>query len=76
MENHQIKQRVADVCQNIKRCRIAKGYSQAFLADKAGIGVNSLRRIERCETNLTVEKLMDIADALDMDVRDLLKKNG
>jgi len=73
MINHEVKQRVTEVCRSIKRHRLAKGYSQVSIAAKTGISTSTLRKIEECETKLTVERLIAIAGALDISVMDLLK---
>ena len=73
MKNHEINQRVIDVSLKIKHYRIQKGYSQQYLADKVAISLSTLRKIEKHEIALTVERLIAIARALDIRVKDLLK---
>jgi transcriptional regulator with XRE-family HTH domain len=73
METHEVKQQVTEVCRKIKGHRLAKGYSPLSIAEKAGISINTLRKIENCQTKLTVARLIAIAGALDISVLDLLK---
>lgn len=56
----------------IRDARLALGYSQAQLAERAGIGFNSLSRYERGLSNIHLDALCLIADALDVQPHDLL----
>ena len=73
MGNHEINQRVIDVSLKIKYYRLQKGYSQQYLADKTAISLSTFRKIEKHEIALSVERLIAIANALGISVRDLLK---
>jgi transcriptional regulator with XRE-family HTH domain len=53
--------------------RTAKKLSQDKLAEKAGISVKHLGKIERGAANASIKCLTDIAKALDMSVRDILE---
>lgn len=57
---------------NILRERREKGLTQEALADAVGMSRARLSAIERGSTTLTLEKLMKIAEALEVDYRDLL----
>ena len=52
--------------------RTAKELSQDKLAEKAGISVKHLGKIERGAANASIKCLAEIAEALDMSVRDIL----
>lgn len=52
------------VGENIRRHRLAKGLSQEELAGEAGIAMRHLGRIERGESNPTVEVLGKLAAVL------------
>ena len=56
--------------------RKKKGYTQADLAQQIGMSVSYLGQIERGNRgkSFSLETLYQIADALDMDVDTLLKK--
>ena len=53
--------------------RTAKGLSQDKLAEKAGISVKHVGKIERGVANASIKCLADIAKALDMSARDILE---
>jgi transcriptional regulator with XRE-family HTH domain len=58
--------------QLIRNKRKEKNISQESLSLQCCIDRSYLGRIERGEVNLTVEKLYDIANALEVDIRNLL----
>ncbi|EJL6924990.1 helix-turn-helix transcriptional regulator [Vibrio alginolyticus] len=60
------------VGKRIAKMRKSKGLTQDKLALFAEIDRSYVGRIERGEVNLTVEKLYEIAETLDCDVRELL----
>ena len=52
--------------------RAAKGFSQDRLAEKAGMSVKHLGKIERGAVNASIKCLADIARALDLPLLNLL----
>ena len=60
---------------NIKRLREEAGLTQQQLADKAGITMNYLAKIEsqKMQRGFTIVILGRIADALGIDIRELLR---
>lgn len=62
----------AQIGTKIKSVRKIKAISQECLALLCNIDRSYIGRIERGEVNLTVEKLFEIATALEVDVRELL----
>lgn len=60
---------------NIKKHREAAGLTQQQLADKAGITMNYLAKIEskKMQRGCTLVIIGRIADALDIDIRELFK---
>ncbi len=56
----------------LRATRLEQEITQEFLALQCGIDRSYLGRIERGEVNLTVEKLYEIASALNVNVKDLL----
>lgn len=60
---------------NIKKLREEAGLTQQQLADKAGITMNYLAKIEsqKMQRGFTIVILGRIADALNIDIRELLK---
>lgn len=60
---------------NIKKLREEAGLTQQQLADKAGITMNFVAKIEskKMQRGFTIVSLGRIADALGLDIRELLK---
>ncbi len=54
------------------RClRKMKNISQIALAEKANLNFNFIGQIERAETNPSLKTIISIANALDVDIKDL-----
>ena len=49
-----------------------KNYTQEYLADRIGMSQTGYSKIERGETDLTLSKLTQIAEVLDVKVEDLI----
>jgi transcriptional regulator with XRE-family HTH domain len=67
------------VASNLKRLRVATGFSQEALAERAGLHRTYVSSIERAERNVSLENIFRLADALGVDPRELLapeKKTG
>ena len=62
----------ARIGEKIRKIRELKGLKQSNLADKLGMTMNGYGKIERGETTITMERLEQISNALDMKVLDLL----
>ncbi|MBC8420116.1 MAG: helix-turn-helix transcriptional regulator [Desulfobacterales bacterium] len=56
-------------CQNLKRARKAKGYSQETLCEIAGIDLSHYGAVERGERAITIQKLFQITTALNIPMR-------
>ena len=52
----------------IRELRLAKGYSQERIADAAGMGRTYMGRVERGEQNISIQNLIQIAFALNVEV--------
>ncbi len=61
---------------NIKKYRELKGLTQQQLADKAGISMNYIAKIEskKIQRGFTIVVLGRIADALNIDIKNLFDK--
>lgn len=57
---------------HVRQIREKKGLSQQDLADDCGITQNQVGRIERAEINTTIKTLVKIANALDIEPKELL----
>ena len=53
--------------------RTARGFSQDKLAEKAEMSIRHLGKIERGAVNASIKCLEDIANALDISIRDILE---
>ncbi len=66
------RQRVAA---NLKRLRKERGLSQEAMAELAEFHRTYVSQLERCVTNISLDGLERLADALGVDVVDLLASN-
>ncbi|MGZ3240055.1 MAG: helix-turn-helix domain-containing protein [Burkholderiaceae bacterium] len=57
---------------NVRTLRRLREMSQEELADRAGVYRSHITLIERGEINFTVDTMETIAQAMDLEVRDLL----
>ena len=60
------------VARHVRRLRAARGLTQEALAGMAGVAARHLQRIEAGGMNPTLETLARLADALGVDVGDLV----
>jgi len=58
-------------CENLRRARKAKGFSQEMLCEIAGIDLSHYGAVERGESAITIQKLFQITRALDIPMRHL-----
>lgn len=63
----------ARVAASIRRLRTAKGLSQEQLAEVAQFHRTYVSQLERCVTNISIDGLERLAEALEVDIIDLLK---
>ena len=56
----------------VREVRKAKGVSQEKLAEMAGIDRSYMGNIERGEKNITLKKIYEICDALQIDIKLLI----
>lgn len=62
--------------ENIKKLRELKNYTQQYLADELGISLSGFGKIERDQTEITLARLLKIADILEVDLITLIHFNG
>ena len=60
--------------ERLKELRGLRAYSQEDLADGGGVGRNTISRIERGETGAHGRTLRRLAEALGVDVAELVKR--
>lgn len=61
---------------NIRQLREKHDLTQEQMAEKIGMTKNGYAKMERGETQLKIERLEQIANIFNVDVRELLKENG
>lgn len=59
---------------NLRRLRHAKGMTQEELAEQAGLSVRYIGAIERARVSASVTVLEQIADALEIEPADLVRR--
>jgi len=57
----------------VRRLRQKRGWSQDVLSDRSGLHRAHIGEIERGETNVTLQTLKTLADALDVKLTELLE---
>jgi len=67
-----IEEKMRSVASNIRKIREFRDYTQEYLAMKLGISQNAYSKIELAYTRITVERLIHIAQILEVDSVDLL----
>ncbi|QYM74491.1 helix-turn-helix transcriptional regulator [Pseudochrobactrum sp. Wa41.01b-1] len=63
------------MARNLRRIRHAKNLTQEELADRAGLSMRYVGAIERGDVSASVTVLGQIADALEVDPGELLKRS-
>lgn len=61
------------IAANLKKLRAMRGFSQEKMAEAADFHRTYVSQLERCVTNISIDGLERLANALDVDVTDLLK---
>lgn len=64
------------VAENVRRLRKAKGFSQEAFADVCGLHRTYVGAIERAERNVSLDNILKLADALDIEPWRLLRSGG
>ncbi|NCD70142.1 helix-turn-helix domain-containing protein [Mucilaginibacter agri] len=59
------------IVSNIKSLRISKAYSQDYLANKLNISQNAYSKLELGRSKLTVDRLLEIANILDVEIMEI-----
>lgn len=64
-------ERYKTISQNIKKYRKIKNMTQKELSEKVGISLSYLTKIEaeKCNKTFSLDVLFDIADVLDIDIK-------
>lgn len=59
----------------IRKLRELKNYTQEYMADRIGVGQSSYARFEKDDSDITISKLQQIADILEISIHDILDFN-
>jgi transcriptional regulator with XRE-family HTH domain len=62
-----------EVVSNIRKIREFRNYTQDYLAAKLGISQNAYSKIELGYSNITLTRLIEISEILEVDLVDLIK---
>lgn len=62
------------VLENIKALRAIRGYSQEYIAEKLGCDYSTYGKIENGKSSLSVNRLFQLAEILEVDPKKLLGK--
>ena len=62
-----------EIVSNIRKIREFRNYTQDYLAAKLGISQNAYSKIELGYSNITLSRLIEISDILEVDLVDLIK---
>ena len=60
----------------VREIRSAQGYSQEAFADECGLHRTYIGAIERGERNVSIDNIAKIADALNINLKDLFWENA
>jgi len=63
-----VDSKISTIRSNIRELRLAKNYSQEYIAVKLGISQNAYCKIEIGTSMISLEKALMIADILDVDL--------
>lgn len=61
------------IAANLKKLRTVRGFSQEEMAEAAEFHRTYVSQLERCVTNISIDGLERLANALGVDIIDLLK---
>lgn len=69
----QIKDQITPILEYIRQLRESKHYSQDYLAYRLDIGQNAYSKLELGYSKLSVQRLIEIAAVLEVNVIELMK---
>jgi transcriptional regulator with XRE-family HTH domain len=72
MKADDLQHRVGRIAYNIKSLRLERGYSQEYVGMKLNMSQNTFSKIELGYVELTVKRMIQIADLLGVDANDLM----
>jgi len=60
------------IAANIKSARLFRNYSQEYLGLRLNISQNAYSKIEVGRSNISLQRIFEIAEVFEVDVRDLI----
>jgi len=75
MAKEAVSNKIKSVAVNIRKIREHLNYTQEYLAMKLNISQNAYSKIELGYTKITLERLYQIAQILEVDLIELIKAN-
>ena len=76
MDNQDKKSILINFGENLRKLRLAKGFTQEQLANELGIEISQISRIERGVINTSITTLYSISKVLNLDVSELFVFDG
>jgi transcriptional regulator with XRE-family HTH domain len=67
-----IEEKIQNVLTNIRTLRRYRDYNQEYMASKIGFSQNAYSKIEMSNVQLTLDRLFEISELLEVDAVDLL----
>ena len=71
MDNQDKKSILISFGENLRKLRLAKGFTQEQLANELGIEISQISRIERGVINTSITTLYSISKVLNVDISEL-----
>jgi transcriptional regulator with XRE-family HTH domain len=69
---HTTEAKIRSVASNVRKVREFREYTQEYMAMKLGISQNAYSKIELAYTRITLERLLQIAQILEVELVDLI----
>lgn len=60
-----------DLAKNIREIRVRKGLKQQVIAEHLGLSINGYSKMERGETKIPAERLIELCEALQTDLNSI-----
>jgi transcriptional regulator with XRE-family HTH domain len=73
MPPHRKRPANGHIAERLVKARKARGFSQRWLAKRIGVSVGTIQAYEHGRARIAASRLLDLADALQCDVADLIK---
>ena len=76
MDNQDKKSILINFGENLRKLRLAKGFTQEQLANELGVEISQISRIERGVINTSITTLYSISKVLNVDISELFVFDG